>query len=56
VLISVVTPTLNAIYYLRDCIESVRIQQTPNVQVEHIVVDGGSSDGTVEFARSRGCM
>jgi len=54
-LISVVTPTLNAIRYLRDCIESTRIQERPDVQVEHIVVDGGSSDGTVEFARSAGC-
>jgi GT2 family glycosyltransferase len=25
------------------------------VQVEHVVVDGGSRDGTVEFARSSGC-
>jgi len=55
VLISVVTPTLNAIRYLGDCIESVQIQETPNVRVEHIIVDGGSRDGTVELARSRGC-
>jgi glycosyltransferase involved in cell wall biosynthesis len=54
-LISVVTPTLNAIRYLRDCIESIRIQENADVQVEHIVVDGGSSDGTVELARSAGC-
>jgi glycosyltransferase involved in cell wall biosynthesis len=54
-LISVVTPTLNAIRYLRDCIESIRIQESTNVRVEHIVVDGGSSDGTVELARSAGC-
>jgi glycosyltransferase involved in cell wall biosynthesis len=52
VLISVVTPTLNAMQYLGDCIESIRIQQRPDVEVEHIVVDGGSSDETVEFARS----
>jgi glycosyltransferase involved in cell wall biosynthesis len=55
VLISVVTPTLNAIRYLRDCIESTQLQETANVQVEHIVVDGGSSDGTVELAQSEGC-
>ena len=54
-LISVVTPTLNGIRYLHDCIESIRNQESPNVDVEHIVVDGGSSDGTVELARSRGC-
>jgi glycosyltransferase involved in cell wall biosynthesis len=55
VLISVVTPTLNGIRYLPDCIESVQSQKSSNVEVEHIVVDGGSTDGSVEFARSRGC-
>jgi glycosyltransferase involved in cell wall biosynthesis len=55
VLISVVTPTLNGIRYLPDCIESVQNQKSPSVQVEHIVVDGGSTDGSVEFARSKGC-
>jgi glycosyltransferase involved in cell wall biosynthesis len=54
-LISVVTPTLNAIRYLRDCIESIELQESADVHVEHIVVDGGSSDGTVELARSAGC-
>jgi glycosyltransferase involved in cell wall biosynthesis len=55
-LITVVTPTLNAIRYLPSCIESIRIQEGPDVHVEHIVVDGGSTDGTVELARSQGCI
>jgi Glycosyl transferase family 2 len=50
VLISVITPTLNGMQYLGDCIEWIRIQQRTDVEVEHIVVDGGSSDETVEFA------
>ena len=54
-LISVVTPTLNGIRYLHDCIRSIQAQEGPNVQAEHIIVDGGSNDGTVEFARSQGC-
>jgi glycosyltransferase involved in cell wall biosynthesis len=54
-LISVVTPTLNAVRYVRDCIESIQIQESADVHAEHIVVDGGSSDGTVELARSAGC-
>ena len=54
-LISVVTPTLNGIRYLQSCIESTRDQQSPDVQVEHIIVDGGSTDGTVELAQAEGC-
>jgi glycosyltransferase involved in cell wall biosynthesis len=27
----------------------------PEVEVKHIVVDGGSTDGTPEYAASRGC-
>jgi glycosyltransferase involved in cell wall biosynthesis len=56
VIVTVVTPTLNAMTYLRECIESTRSQQSDRVEVEHIVVDGGSDDGTVEFAREQGCV
>lgn len=41
------TPTLNPGPRLKRCIESVRSQSYP--AVEHIVVDGASSDGTVEL-------
>jgi glycosyltransferase involved in cell wall biosynthesis len=47
---SIVTPTLNAAAYLRGCLDSVRAQGGP--RVEHIVVDGGSTDATSEIARS----
>lgn len=53
--ITVVTPSLNGIRYFNECIESVRAQQSNHVDVEHIIVDGGSTDGTVELARQRGC-
>jgi glycosyltransferase involved in cell wall biosynthesis len=43
--ISVVTVVLNGLVTIRDCIESVRSQ---SVTAEHIVVDGGSTDGTLE--------
>lgn len=42
------TPTLNAASYLRRALESVRDQTYPSV--EHLVVDGGSSDGTLAIA------
>jgi glycosyltransferase involved in cell wall biosynthesis len=55
-IVTVVTPTLNAMEYLAECVESTRSQKTDKVEVEHVVVDGGSNDGTVEFARSHGCV
>jgi glycosyltransferase involved in cell wall biosynthesis len=42
--ISIITPTLNAERYLAECLLSVRTQTWP--QLEHLVVDGGSTDGT----------
>ncbi len=45
-LISVLTPVLNAMTYLDECLESVRKQSYPNI--EHVFADGGSTDGTVE--------
>lgn len=47
--ISVVTPSFNSIHTIRATIASVARQDYP--QVEHIVVDGGSTDGTLEVLR-----
>ncbi|NOU35172.1 MAG: glycosyltransferase [Kiritimatiellaceae bacterium] len=44
---SIITPALNQLPYLKRCIASVADQQ--GVEVEHIVIDGGSTDGTVEW-------
>ncbi|MBI2852692.1 MAG: glycosyltransferase [Chloroflexi bacterium] len=46
-LVSIVTPVLNGIKYLETCIQSVLAQSYPNI--EHIFVDGGSTDGTLEM-------
>jgi glycosyltransferase involved in cell wall biosynthesis len=43
--ITVVTPALNAAATIEETLRSVRAQAYPHV--EHVVVDGGSTDGTV---------
>ena len=48
-LISVVTPCLNRATYVAAAVESVIAQHYPNL--EHIVTDGGSTDGTLEVLR-----
>ena len=48
-LVSIVTPSLNQGRYLREAIESVRAQTY--APIEHVVVDGGSTDGTLEILR-----
>lgn len=47
--ISVITPSLNTAPYLRDTIESVLSQTFQDF--EFIVVDGGSTDGTIEILK-----
>ncbi|MEO8137115.1 MAG: glycosyltransferase [Betaproteobacteria bacterium] len=47
--VSIITPVLNGGPYFRACLESV---QAAGPQVEHIVLDGGSTDGSIELAQS----
>lgn len=44
--ITIITPCLNSARYIGEAIESVLEQHYPNL--EHIVADGGSTDGTPE--------
>jgi glycosyltransferase len=47
--ITLITVTFNSEKYLSQCIES--IQNQSYTDIEHIVIDGNSSDGTVEIIK-----
>lgn len=50
VVLSVITPVFNGIDHIMACIESVR--RHAGTAYEHIIVDGGSTDGTLDVVRS----
>lgn len=48
---TVITPSFNMLPYLRRCCASVGDQR--GISVQHLVIDGGSVDGSAEWLRSR---
>src|SRR3954454_25175046 len=52
ILVSIVVPTFNARDTLKQCLDSVIDQTFPGTEI--IVVDGGSTDGTIDLIKSYG--
>ena len=48
--LSIVTPTLNSYKFIKECADSILIHQNYN-NIEWIVADGGSTDGTFEYLK-----
>lgn len=51
--ISIVIPTLNSSRTVGACLDSILNQDYPKEQIEVIITDGGSTDGTIELAKKK---
>ncbi len=49
--VSVICPTLNEEHYIKQTIESFLSQQHDNFEIEILIIDGGSSDGTRDIVK-----
>jgi GT2 family glycosyltransferase len=51
--ISIITPSFNQVTFLKVTVNSI-INQEVSLETEHIIIDGGSTDGSVELLKSLG--
>ena len=52
-ILSIITITKNNVLELKHTIKSIQSQKNFNFEIDHIVIDGNSSDGTLEFLKSK---
>jgi glycosyltransferase involved in cell wall biosynthesis len=53
--VSIIIPTKNNAGILEKCLKSIENLDYPKEELEVVIVDGHSEDGTVEIARKYGC-
>lgn len=54
--ISIVIRTLNEARYLGELLSGIAAQDCPGYEVETVIVDSGSTDGTLDIAQGHGCV
>lgn len=52
---SIVIRTLNEVRYLDDLMVMIARQKTDGIDIETVLIDSGSTDGTLEVAQAHGC-
>lgn len=52
--VSIIVPSLNAAAYIEQCLDSIRMQTLPELEV--LCVDAGSTDGTVDILEEYAAM
>ena len=52
--VSVIVPVYNAEEYLRDCLDSLLMQTIDQKEMEVLLINDGSTDGSLEICREYG--